>query len=103
MSAAHRDWRLLVGNIIEYASEIERMTAGMDELAFRADRMVQYAVIHCLTIIGEAARHVPPDVQGRRPDVNWRQMNDMRNVLIHAYALVDLALVWDAVTKDVTP
>ena len=103
MSAAHRDWRLLVEDIIEYAAEIERMTAGMDEAAFRADRTVQYAVIHCIEIMGEAARHVPVDVQARCPDVNWRRMNDMRNVLIHAYSAVDLGLVWDAVTKDVTP
>src|SRR5438067_13414873 len=103
MSAAHRDWRLLVGDIIEYATEIERMTAGMDEAAFSADRTVQFAVTHCVEIMGEAARHVPPDIQARCPDVGWRQMNDMRNVLIHAYAIVDLALIWDAVTKDVPP
>ena len=69
MSAAHRDWRLLVGDIIEYATEIERMTAGMDEAAFSADRTVQFAVTHCVEIMGEAARHVPPDIQARCPDV----------------------------------
>jgi uncharacterized protein with HEPN domain len=103
MLAAHRDWRLLVEDIVEYATEIERMTVGMDEAAFRANRIVQLAVTHSIEIMGEAAHHVPPDIQARCPDVGWRQMNDMRNVLIHAYAIVNLGLIWDAVTKDVTP
>jgi len=30
-------------------------------------------------------------------------MNDMRNVLIHAYTIIDLALVWRAATVDVPP
>jgi uncharacterized protein with HEPN domain len=75
----------------------------MDYEAFVANPMVQFAVTRCLEVIGEAARHVPPDVQARCPEVAWRQMNDMRNVLIHAYASVDLGLVWNAATVDVPP
>jgi predicted nucleotidyltransferase len=44
-------------------------------------------------IMGEAARHVPIEVQARCPEVAWRLMNDMRNVLIHAYPRVDLGAV----------
>jgi uncharacterized protein with HEPN domain len=53
--------------------------------------------------MGEAARHVPTEVQARCPDVDWRRMNDMRTVLIHAYTIVDLDLVWGVVQNRVTP
>ena len=61
------------------------------------------AVVRNLEIMGEAARHVPPEVQARCPEVAWRLMNDMRNVLIHAYPSVDLEAVWQAVSDDVRP
>jgi len=101
--SARRQWRLLVEDVVEYATYIEEMTAGLDEAAFRANRMVQLAVLRCLEVMGEAARHVPADVQARCPDVDWRLMNDMRNVLIHAYSNVDLSIVWGVVRNRVTP
>jgi uncharacterized protein with HEPN domain len=100
---ASRDWRLLVQDIIDYASAVLDITRGMDYDAFAADRVAQLAVTRCLEVMGEAARHVPPDVRARCPEVAWRQMNDMRNVLIHAYTKIDLGLIWGAVTEDVPP
>jgi uncharacterized protein with HEPN domain len=101
--SVNRDWRLRVQDIIDYAASIVNMTGGMDYETFVANQTVQLAVTRCLEVIGEAARHVPPEVQARCPEVAWRLMNDMRNVLIHAYASVDLGLVWEAATVDVPP
>jgi uncharacterized protein with HEPN domain len=99
--STERDWRLRIQDIIEYASAIEEIVAMRDEAAFVSDRTSQLAVLHCLTIIGEATRHVPPEIQARCPDVEWRLMNDMRNFLVHAYERVNLGIAWDAVTKDI--
>jgi uncharacterized protein with HEPN domain len=98
-----KDWRLLVQDIIEYGERVEQYTRGLDFESFAANRMVVDATVRNLEIMGEAARHVPPDVKVRCPEVAWRQMNDMRNILIHAYREVDLGLIWGAVTEDVTP
>jgi uncharacterized protein with HEPN domain len=65
---ARRDWRLLVQDIIDYASDIVNMTGGMDYDGFVEDRVVQLAVTRCLEVIGEAARHVPADVRARCPE-----------------------------------
>ena len=43
------------------------------------------AVIHNLTVIGEAAHHIPAEITGRHADIPWRQMIDMRNFSVHAY------------------
>jgi uncharacterized protein with HEPN domain len=99
----HRHWRLRVQDIIECAEKIEQYTAGLDFESFASSRMAVDAVVRNLEIMGEATRHVPPEVQARCPEVAWRLMNDMRNVLIHAYPRVDLEAVWQAVTHDVRP
>src|SRR4051812_33529061 len=88
---------------MECAQAIEQYTAGLSFDTFAGNRMMVDAVVRNLEIMGEAARHVPPDVQARCPEVAWRLMNDMRNVLIHAYRRVDLEAVWQAVTQDVRP
>jgi uncharacterized protein with HEPN domain len=100
---ANRDWRLLVQDIIDYGADALDITRGMDYEVFVTNRMAQLAVTRCLEIMGEAARHVPPGVKALCPEVAWRQMNDMRNILIHAYRRVDLGLVWGTVTDDVPP
>jgi uncharacterized protein with HEPN domain len=65
--------------------------------------MMVDAVVRNLEVMGEAARHVPPEVQARCPEVAWHLMNDMRNVLIHAYPIVDLVTVWQVVNRDLPP
>jgi uncharacterized protein with HEPN domain len=91
---------LLVEDIIASASDLNEITNGMDFDAFASNRIVQLAVARCLEIMGEAARHVPREVQARCPEVEWRLMNDMRNVLIHAYATIDVKIVWNAATIE---
>jgi len=99
--SARRDWRLLVEDIIEYATDLLEATAGMNYDDFLANRVVQLAVSRCLEVMGEAARHVPLEVQARYPEVEWRLMNDMRNVLIHAYTTIDTKIMWNVVSHDV--
>lgn len=53
--------------------------------------------------MGEAARHVPPEVEARNPQVPWHQMGAMRNELVHGYFGVNLPIVWDAIHNDLPP
>ena len=61
------------------------------------------AVCRNLEIIGEASRKVPPDFRAANPEVPWREMNDLRNVLIHNYEGADPDLVWAIVDRDIPP
>ena len=53
-----------------------------------------------LEIIGEAARHIPPDVEAIHPQIPWRLMRDMRNVIAHEYFGVDWQIVWETAVND---
>lgn len=67
---------------------------------FRDNSMVVDAVVRNLGIIGEAARHVPPDLRERYPEVPWAEMRGMRNMVIHEYSQVSLPVVWRTVTEN---
>jgi uncharacterized protein with HEPN domain len=61
------------------------------------------AVIHNLTVIGEAAHHIPGEITGRSPDIPWRQMVDLRNFTVHAYWNLRPPVVWDTIQNDLPP
>ncbi len=67
---------------------------------FAADEKAVYAVERCLTVLGEAIRHVPDEVQTRHPDVPWRQILGMRNRITHDYLYTDREMMWQTVRTD---
>ena len=78
----------------------EYITVGYGE--FMSASHWQDAVIRQFEIMGEAVKRLSPETTGRRPDIPWRQIAGMRDVLIHNYMGVDLEAVW-RVTQDNLP
>ncbi len=56
---------------------------------YRDSRLIRDAVHHNLEIIGEAAKRCPEAVRAQFPDIAWRGMAGLRDVLIHDYDGVD--------------
>lgn len=83
------------------AERIARFVGGRDYDGYVADDLVQAAVERQFEIIGEAfagLRRVAPGIAETIPDLS--QIIAFRNVLIHAYATVDLKLVWGVIEND---
>ena len=70
---------------------------------FLDDRKTRAAVAWQLCIIGEAANRVDESIQRQAPEINWRKMVGMRNILIHQYDRIDYALVWSTVNNELPP
>jgi uncharacterized protein with HEPN domain len=84
--------------MIEAAEKVIRYTQQISSLReFCSNEFVVDAVIHNVQIIGEAARHIPDEVQARYPGVNWIDTRGMRNILVHQYGSVRLDVVWSVV------
>ena len=80
------------------AEKVVRFTDGLNDVeSFAADEKTVDAVIRNIQIIGEAARHIPSDVQARHPTIEWAGMRGMRNILVHDYAGILLDQVWAVV------
>jgi len=56
--------------------------------------MIQDAVIRNLQVIGEAAKNLSDATRSRRPDIPWRRVAGLRDVLVHDYMGVDVRGVW---------
>ena len=88
-------------DILEAAKAISEFVRGSDWTSFHADRLRQSATIHQITIIGEAAGRISDELRRDLPDIPWRRMVGMRNILIHVYREADLEEVWRVATEDV--
>ncbi|MBC7346671.1 MAG: DUF86 domain-containing protein [Clostridia bacterium] len=93
--------RLRLAHILESALLISRWLEGVEKGRFLEDELLQEAVIRRLEVIGEAAKNVSPELKERHPEVPWREMSGMRDVLVHEYFGVDLEQVWETASQDV--
>jgi uncharacterized protein with HEPN domain len=76
---------------------------GLDEPGLSADMLRLHAICWELMTIGEAARHVPSEVEASHPDVPWAIMRGMRNRIVHGYDQIKIEIVWEVVTADLPP
>ena len=90
-------------DILEAAKAIRRFTDGVSREAFKTNEEKYEAVNRKLEIIGEAARRLSPAARNLFPEIPWRLVTAMRNILIHDYDDVDLDVVWDTIQRDVPP
>lgn len=86
-------------DILDVIELIRRHTAK-GRAAFEQDEVVQAAVLRWIEIIGEAARAISPELRDAHPEVPWRQIIAMRNILAHVYFAIDVDAVWSVVKHD---
>lgn len=98
-----REWDLRVQDILAAIATIQRHTANIAFEEFTTDGVLVQAVLYNYIIIGEAARNIPPEIQALAPEIPWRTMSDMRNVMAHEYFRVNLTIVWDGIQTDLPP
>ncbi len=98
-----RDWKIRIIDILQAIKEILKLTEGMTATQFSRDTRTVKAVLYNFAVIGEAARHVSIEVREAWPALPWREMSDMRNVVIHEYFGVDPEILWETIRQELTP
>ena len=61
------------------------------------------AVVRNLEVIGETARQVDDATIQRLAGVPWREMRDLRNLLVHEYFGVSVPIIWETIVRDLPP
>lgn len=97
-----KDPRLYLIHIRECCDRILDYTAGI-EATWTGVPVVHDAVCRNLEIIGEAARRFDDGFRADHPQIPWRAMTDVRNILIHAYDRVAAEILVDIVRQDIPP
>ena len=91
-----KDDKLYLVHIMECIQQIESYTVGGRE-AFVRSRMIQDAVLRNFEVMGEPTKRVSLSLRNSYPDVRWKDVAGLRDVLIHDYEGVDLDEVWNIV------
>jgi len=97
-----RDYRLYLDDMREACEKVLRYTEDISLDQFVQDEKTFDAVVRNLEIIGEAAKHIPTEVRGRYPEVEWPKIAGLRDVVVHEYFGLDEDILWDVIQNRVS-
>ena len=92
---------LYLRDILAAAAAIGRFLHGVEQEQFIADELLQSAVLQKLTVIGEAAARISPDMRAAHAEIEWQLAASLRNIVVHAYFAVDWTTIWQTAIADV--
>jgi uncharacterized protein with HEPN domain len=88
-------------DILTSARLIAAYVKDVSEVGFRTDTEKQDAVVRRIEIIGEATAHLDERTRSAIPELPFRKMRGMRNIVAHDYAGVAVDIVWEVATIHV--
>ena len=98
-----RDLRLYLQDICICIDKIKDYIEGMDYSDLVGDPKTLDAVVHNLLIIGEATKQIPDSLRQQYPEIPWRQVAGLRDVIAHTYFIVNPQIVWDIIQVELDP
>jgi uncharacterized protein with HEPN domain len=93
--------RVRVLHMIEAAEEVSAFVAGRQRPDLDSDRMLLFAVVRAVEVIGEAAGKLSEEARVAATTVPWSAVVSMRNRLVHAYFDIDRDIVWRTATEEI--
>jgi uncharacterized protein with HEPN domain len=87
-------------DIMEALDSLARSLVDCKEADFLSNDLLYDATAHKLTIVGEAAARISDEVKDRYPQIEWRKVIGLRNVLVHEYFGVDRPMVWEVAVAE---
>ncbi len=92
---ADRDIDIILMEILETIDQIKLALHGQTFESFSANWLLKHGVQRGIEIISEAARHLPDDVIDASPEVPWKQVKGVGNVLRHEYHRISDRIIWN--------
>jgi uncharacterized protein with HEPN domain len=96
-----RDHRVYLKDILEAIRKIKKYTRNLTFEELTKDELVLDGVVRNLEIIGEAVKQIPAEIKNKNPDIEWKKIAGLRDILTHAYFGIDEAIVWDVIKNKI--
>ena len=90
-------------DIIEYSTNVTRLIEGYSLESLIADKRTYYSVMKNVEVVGEAAYMLTKSFKKSHPEIPWKIVQGMRHVLVHDYANVVSATLYDTAVNDMIP
>jgi uncharacterized protein with HEPN domain len=88
-------------HMIEAAEDVQRFIDGRQRSELDTDRMLLFALVRAIEIIGEAANKVSDETRSIAAGIPWKAIIGMRNRLIHAYFDINPDMLWVSATVEI--
>ena len=98
-----KEAKVYLEDILESIGKIEHYVSDLTAMKFADNSAMQDAVMRRLEIIGEAVKHLSDELKASQPNIPWKDIAGMRDILIHEYAGVQLGRIWRTVQNDLPP
>jgi len=96
-----RDEAMYLQDIALCCEKVLRFTEGLTQTELIQDQRTYDAVVRNLEIIGEAAKHLSDRTRRKLPDIEWKKVAGLRDMLAHAYFGIDNDILWDIIKNRV--
>jgi uncharacterized protein with HEPN domain len=97
---ASRDVSPRLSDIVEASAHVRAELEGVCLDAFESDWRKKWLVERGIEIISEASRHLPDDLKSARPEIPWRKVAGIGNVLRHDYERIAPDILFKLVLDD---
>lgn len=87
-------------DIQEAISKIEKY-AIQGQIVFMENELIQTWILYNLQIIGEAVRSISQKFKDSHNNIEWNDIGDFRNLLVHEYFRIDLEIIWQVVEREI--
>jgi uncharacterized protein with HEPN domain len=87
-----------LSDILSAAADIREFTRAASFEDFRSNKTLRYAMLHALTVVGEASSKVSAELKERYGEIPWQRVSGIRHRIVHDYSGLDYELLWQVVT-----
>jgi uncharacterized protein with HEPN domain len=88
-------------DIVNAANRVLQFAEGLDKSALATNEEKQSAMLYQIIVMGEATKRLSLEFRNQHPQIPWKDIAGMRDILAHQYDRVNLNTLWDAIQIDI--